>query len=260
MIASAMALPDGISGSIAGRTILTAFLAFPNMRGDASRRSRDLDGLRAARRAELEKLWRDGAPVEAIAGRLDITVPATHSLARRMGLPPRPSPAEAASALAWTPEREALGADLWRCGLSAARCLPKLNALPGPLLTSSAIEFHARKVGWRREIKLERGKPVANAPAPAPWGHPDPVILRLLGAPDPTLAQCRTRAPAEPCATGACRWPFGDPRTPAFRFCAEDRTRDGSYCGVHAQRACWTPAAGPKQGNGNNASDPGNAI
>jgi len=36
---------------------------------------------------------------------------------------------------------------------------------------------------------------------------------------------------------GCCRWPFGAPGAPGFRFCDEPRLARNSYCAFHARVA-----------------------
>ena len=36
---------------------------------------------------------------------------------------------------------------------------------------------------------------------------------------------------------GMCRWPEGEPRTDAFRFCGRPAVADKPYCGEHYVRA-----------------------
>ena len=36
---------------------------------------------------------------------------------------------------------------------------------------------------------------------------------------------------------GMCRWPEGEPRTDAFRFCGRPAVTDKPYCGEHYVRA-----------------------
>jgi len=45
---------------------------------------------------------------------------------------------------------------------------------------------------------------------------------------------------------GMCRWPLGDPTTPAFRYCGARAVEGLLYCAHHAQLA-YQPAAERKR-------------
>jgi GcrA cell cycle regulator len=52
------------------------------------------------------------------------------------------------------------------------------------------------------------------------------VLAKLGPAPDiPVIVETLT--------ADTCRWPEGDPRTPAFHFCGRQSASGGPYCGPH---------------------------
>jgi len=243
-----MDLMTAIGATRANATILTALLAVPPDQVD------DAPAWTAERDAMGAELWGKGfgatrcQPVlNALAGPA-LTISAIEDRAFTCGwrAPERDTPAPPLSP--WTPERDKLGAELWRQGVRAPACVGPLNELPGPALSASTISERASRRRWPRDVVLARGRGAHLRPAPAPFGtfseDADPESIRLLMAPDPTLATCRTRTAAELCEAGTCQWPFGHPGEPSFLWCAEV-AKPGArwpYCSVHRRMALFKPA------------------
>lgn len=100
-------------------------------------------------------------------------------------------------------------------------------------------------------------------PEPAPELAPAPRPAPASFLPEPQPLRSFMRAPADPAAAAAaadepppeaglleiadlrdehCRWPYGTPATPEFRYCGRPRRQGyGFYCGPHAKLA-YTPS------------------
>ena len=109
--------------------------------------------------------------------------------------------------------RSAVLGKVYRMGLSAGRAAPPVKPRP------------------ERRSRAER----APARPAVGLGQMDPPV------PDRDRVSERGRASIMTIRRTDCRWPLGDPRSPAFSLCGRPAVR-GSYCGVHAEIA-YRPAS-----------------
>ena len=112
-------------------------------------------------------------------------------------------------------------------------------------------------LGKLHRLGLARGRAGSDQPAPA--AQPARTARAAATAPRPaprparraaaaTAAHAEPPPPAPACGTrtvrsvgrAECRWPFGDPGSPAFRLCGRPVTR-GAFCAAHASCA-YRPA------------------
>jgi GcrA cell cycle regulator len=168
----------------------------------------------------------------------------------------------------WTDERLDLLKKLWSEGLSASQIAAQLgggvsrNAVLGKchrlgLVREASTKAPAVGSSVRRQepsspvpipIPLEGRRPEQQASTPRtstashePAKQPEMgVLLRDASSPDPaglTIMELRE---------SMCRWPLGDPTTPAFRYCGAGAVPGLPYCSHHAQIA-YQPAANRKR-------------
>lgn len=154
----------------------------------------------------------------------------------------------------WTDERIALLHKLWQDGLS---CSVIANVMGGVTRNAVIGKLHRSGLQGRGAVKDKKtiatkakGRP---APAPrsprvklrsdgivAPYFAPTPLPIEPPAALDPA-----TNCTLIDLAAGQCKWPLGDPRDEAFRFCGAPQTQrlrptggtteicPSPYCQVH---------------------------
>ena len=163
--------------------------------------------------------------------------------------------------LTWTKERIELLTKLWTEGLSASQIATEL----GNGVSRNAVLGKAHRLGLAQSKGMEgstarpRKPPPPEPPAQAePPAHQDPAPLPRTACEQPTRQPEVTTISAEVDAPrlhgvtimelreAMCRWPLGDPTTPAFRFCGARANSGLPYCPYHAQIA-YQPATERKR-------------
>jgi GcrA cell cycle regulator len=149
----------------------------------------------------------------------------------------------------WNQEAIANLADLARRGLTAGQIAAKTGR------TRSAVisKIHRSKIPWNYQrsalaARKRNRKPSPSRASPAvmdarlrekivrrelpPPVPPEPIIEPQIGT--VTLADLQPHQ---------CRWPFGDPRSPEFRYCGLTQIDGKPYCRAHARMAWerWRP-------------------
>jgi GcrA cell cycle regulator len=150
--------------------------------------------------------------------------------------------------MTWTDERVELLRGLWAEGASASAIAARLGST-----TRNAVMGKVHRLGLpgraseRRRLSAPR-KPAAPRPS-TPRLAAAPKVLALpapAAAPKPCQPSERPTqddaAPQEAVTVSSlteamCRWPHGDPKTDAFRFCGQLKLETGPYCGRHANIA-----------------------
>lgn len=113
----------------------------------------------------------------------------------------------------WTEDRLDRLKALWRQGRDAAWIAHAF----GEGLTPNAVRAKIRRLGLSKPRETENAPARIAAPlAPGPVLTPQDGEVSIL-----TVRRCD------------CRWPLGDPRSPAFRLCGGPVHR-GGYCAAHA--------------------------
>jgi len=79
--------------------------------------------------------------------------------------------------------------------------------------------------------------------------------LKPTPAPARADLSLSTAAKVYALASGACRWPCGDPRRPDFRFCGDPAVK-GPYCEQHCTMAYMAPRTGGRHGAGFQSAPP----
>jgi len=113
-----------------------------------------------------------------------------------------------------------------RLGLPAHGDKPRLRSVR----PSAPVAGHATRPASQRRHKPRKWprKPFPGEPAP------------IAAAPPPPRPRSSRKLPVKPTllelVEDSCRWPIGDPGTPDFHFCGQQREIK-AYCLEHAQRA-----------------------
>lgn len=172
--------------------------------------------------ANLRRLWAEGHSTAEIARRMDTTKNAIIGKSHRLGLPGRPSPIKRKAAAVETRQQQAVA--MGRAGHATGEISAKLG-----------IHVDTARTLLRR-AGLNRPPGRAQKPKPAPRPKPEPAALELAPAVPPAPHPLMRGG-----ATG-CRWPHGEPRTAAFRYCdAADVVEGKPYCAEHCLRAYVQP-------------------
>jgi len=120
----------------------------------------------------------------------------------------------------WTDERLAALREMWSAGVSGPKIAEALGvsrgSVAGKIHRLKNATSHSGTVNTKKRVKPAVRRKMAHACA-SPDEPANPKTLLELGPDD-------------------CRWPEGDPRSPAFRFCGR-RTVCRPYCQQHAKRA-----------------------
>jgi GcrA cell cycle regulator len=128
--------------------------------------------------------------------------------------------------MVWTPEKIELLKQQWDQGVSITQIGKNLG------MTRNAVVGKAHRMGLqRRESPIVRGiasvmTPAASAPAPQ---------TRAAPPPPPAVRAIVANGPP-------CKWPLGDPKSSAFRFCGDPALEGYPYCPSHCAAAYsgWT--------------------
>ena len=159
----------------------------------------------------------------------------------------------AEASVTWTDERLELLKKLWGEGLSASQIAAEL----GGGMTRNAVLGKSHRLGLARNTSAGTSTPRPRKEGPAPGKSPT-AEPPMRHKPEPVI-RTATQPPFEqPKATplpmevgppqregltimelreGMCRWPLGDPTTPAFRYCGAQGIAGLPYCSHHAQIA-----------------------
>ncbi len=118
----------------------------------------------------------------------------------------------------WTDERVAILTRMWKAGEPASAIAAYLRGV-----SRSAVLGKIKRLGLEREASAP-ARPAGAEPAPPP----------IAPAPPRPVPKPAARKASRP---RPCRWPEGDPRDPAFRFCGEAAREGSPYCAAHHARA-----------------------
>lgn len=90
----------------------------------------------------------------------------------------------------------------------------------------------------RRAAKAAQNQSSKQGPKPITFGlaEPPPPLLELK--PDTGEPKIRDISKLE---NDHCKWPYGEPGTPDFGWCGEERVATLPYCATHCQRAFRPP-------------------
>ena len=160
---------------------------------------------------------------------------------------------------AWTRERVDLLTKLWGEGLSASQIAAEL----GEGVSRNAVLGKAHRLGLAQgESNMASSphprnptRPPASAVEPPLQNDPHPAPMMSNQPPVKAAELPRREEVVVPRSEGVtimelresvCRWPLGDPTTPAFRFCGARAVEGLPYCPHHAQIA-YQPAAERKR-------------
>jgi GcrA cell cycle regulator len=153
----------------------------------------------------------------------------------------------------WTEERVELLKKLWSEGLSASQIAAEL----GGGMTRSAVLGKSHRLGLVRNTSAEAGTPRLPKQSPAPGripaaeppmrqgpqrvnstaSQPPKAHSRAVSGPVDRAAPPREGLTIMELREGMCRWPFGDPTRPEFRYCGAHAVAGLPYCSHHAQIA-----------------------
>ena len=162
----------------------------------------------------------------------------------------------------WTDERLDLLKRLWCEGLSASQIAAEI----GGGMTRNAVLGKSHRLGLVRKgsagirtprPRKESSAPGKTQPAERPVRHePQPMISiesqssheqhRAVSLPMEAAPPPRSGLTIMELREGMCRWPLGDPTTPAFRYCGAHGVAGLPYCSHHAQIA-YQPTAERKR-------------
>ena len=144
------------------------------------------------------------------------------------------SPSSSSQASGWSDERVAMLSKLWIDGLSASQIARQLGGV-----TRNAVIGKVHRLGLSGRDAPSAPRAIAARPTrPRPPRRAAP--SRPAVRPDVTAASAAPEGPGlvnnlVHLAAHACKWPIGDPKSPAFSFCG--RRADGRYCAAHAAQA-----------------------
>ena len=117
--------------------------------------------------------------------------------------------------MAWTEERVEQLSALWGSGKSASEIADIIGGV-----TRNAVIGKAHRLGLSG-----RPSPIKRKPSAPPQ-------LVTTETPGATILNLTDRM---------CRWPIGDPRSPAFRFCGRATVPGETYCREHSRKAYQAP-------------------
>jgi len=132
----------------------------------------------------------------------------------------------------WTALRDKRLTELWLDGVAPGKIADILGGINTAGIVQRAIEMKLPTDAEKRakaKAKAEREKSAIKPPTPP--------------APQPPLPPAPARHDG-----GGCRYPFGDPGRPDFRFCEAPKRSDSSYCPEHHRR-CYTPLSKDQRRN-----------
>jgi GcrA cell cycle regulator len=154
--------------------------------------------------------------------------------------------------MSWTDERVELLAKLWNQGLSASQIAGEL----GGGVTRNAVIGKVHRLGLSGRAKspspsVSRPRKMTRAPShpmtmtrgnlamAAPKTRPQMVTV-IAYEPQPmieVIVPMSERVTIMELRESMCRWPFGDPSTPEFRFCGGPSPVGTPYCTFHSKVA-----------------------
>jgi len=179
----------------------------------------------------LVKWWgEEGMSANIIGDRLGISRNGVIGKAHRLGL-------SESTGVAWTDERVGVLKQAILDGLSGSQAAAKLGGT-----TRNAVLLKARRLGLQFKSGNGQMPKLKIAGKGAIFHEPSP---RQPTVPYVERVEAPGSATIENIGAHMCRWPIGDPSSPAFTFCGQRQAR-GSYCAAHAERAYIKP---PKTAN-----------
>ena len=155
----------------------------------------------------------------------------------------------------WTTDRVEKMKSMWQDGKSAAQI-----AMAVGHHSRSAILGKIHRMGLSTRFKFPRSTPGTAQPKkqlpPRPVfkykAHPLPEKKIMEFAPKIAPAAVTVeaeialplsaRVTLEELHAGMCHWPFGDPRSPDFRYCGASSSVEQSYCAYHQKIAYQPPS------------------
>jgi len=142
------------------------------------------------------------------------------------------------TASTWTEDRVERLRRLWNEGRTADQVAREL----ADGITRSAVLGKLYRLGLSARRAVPPVKPKTERPrAPASTQMRPDVRPRPAGPPILDRVEDVGRATLLTLGRTDCRWPLGDPRSPAFSLCGRPAVR-GAYCASHAEIA-YRPAA-----------------
>lgn len=167
--------------------------------------------------ADIVRLWRANATVEAIAAALALSPVTVRKRAKKLGLARR-ARGFASGAGAPLPARgEGSGVGLGRRAAVSRLADARTSPHPSPLPARSRAQ-------GGEAADVEDRAALARATREGRLGAPESVLALTLDA---------------------CRWPVGDPLTENFAFCMEAAAEGAVYCAGHLMRARGTRMGWP---------------
>lgn len=141
------------------------------------------------------------------------------------------------TASAWTQDRVERLRILWKAGRTAEQVAHELaNGI-----TRSAVLGKVYRMGLSAGRAARPVQPRPERPSRLKRAQTRSAVgLGPTDTPMPERVSERGRASVMTIRRTDCRWPLGDPRSPAFSLCGRPAVR-GAYCGVHAEIA-YRPA------------------
>ena len=176
----------------------------------------------------LRTLWAEGHSTEEIGRRMGVSKNAIVGKAHRLRLPSRPSPIRK-QPYQDISDRDAEITRMSANGMSIVAIAAHYK------MSSKTVHRVLKRGGPRVSLRGIQTLPrlsSLDAPPPDPrrtyvQGNRLPPV-RIVEPPPPPPVRL------EPRPIGAsCCWPFGDPRTPSFRFCDVPIERGATYCAEH---------------------------
>lgn len=122
----------------------------------------------------------------------------------------------------WSPAEKMRLRELWNSGMLATQIGKLMNRTPG------SVAGYAIFMGLKSRRQLRRNL----AEAPRQPKKTAPVYLE----PATPISYCGTEI--HDLSHGQCRYPFGDPQTTDFRWCANKSLPEKSYCAEHQHLCC----------------------
>lgn len=107
-------------------------------------------------------------------------------------------------------------------GYSAGKIARSLNVTRNSVI---GILYRFNKTAGRVAGTVRTGHPIPRTPRP------------VLQAPLPRRDASGSRISTETLGSADCRWPYGEPRSVEFYYCAQPKVPDSSYCEYHRSRA-----------------------
>jgi len=146
--------------------------------------------------AQLQQLWEEGHSTAEIGRRMGLSKNAIVSKARRLNLPPRPSPIRSASTPS-SPKPPKAGESEGDGGVATGVWVPIASLVVSTVPQAVAVVAGSEPVGRHELLSL----------------------LSCIG---------------DRVSDRGCCWPIGEPGTPEFRFCGVERVGGRSpYCPEH---------------------------